>query len=67
MIKTSLPKSARKWAYVTHFDMKLRRIYTYQGKKHSYVSAGCAAPDGFPGAVYRVRPGELRLRRTAST
>jgi hypothetical protein len=51
-IKTSLPESARKWAYVTHFDMKLRRIYTYKGQQRSYVNAGCAAPPGFPGAVY---------------
>lgn len=53
VIKTSLPQSARKWAYVTHFDMKLRRIYSYGGQRHSYVNAGCAAPDGFPGAVYK--------------
>lgn len=53
LIKTSLPKSARKWAYVTHFDMKLRRTYTYEGQKHSYINAGCAAPEGFPGAVYK--------------
>ncbi len=52
VIKTTLPKTARKWAYVTHFDMKLRRIYTYQGRRHSYISAGCPAPEGFPGAVY---------------
>jgi hypothetical protein len=52
VIKTSLPKSARKWAYVTHFDMKLRRTYNYRGQRRSYVSAGCAAPAGFPGAVY---------------
>lgn len=52
VIKTSLPKSARKWAYVTHFDMKLKRTYTYAGKRRSYVSANCAAPAGFPGAVY---------------
>ncbi len=52
VIKTFLPKAARKWAYVTHFDMKLKRVYRYKGRKHSYVSAGCAAPDGFPGAVY---------------
>ena len=52
VIKTSLPHSASKWAYVTQFDMKLRRTYTYQGEKHSYVNAGCAAPPGFPGAVY---------------
>jgi hypothetical protein len=53
VIKTSLPKSARKWAYVTHFDMKLQRHYVYQGKHYSYVNAGCAAPEGFPGAVYK--------------
>lgn len=50
--QTSLPQSARKWAYVTHFDMKLRRTYSYQGKERSFLSAGCAAPEGFPGAVY---------------
>ena len=52
LIKTTLPEQARKWAYVTEFKMKLQRTYTYQGKKHSYISAGCAAPPGFPGAVY---------------
>ena len=52
LIKTFLPKPARKWAYVTHFDMHLRRVYTYKGEKHSFISAGCAAPAGFPGAVF---------------
>lgn len=52
VIKTTLPKTARQWAYVTHFDMKLRRIYTYRGHRYSYVNAGCAAPEGFPGAIY---------------
>jgi hypothetical protein len=52
VIKTTLPKPARQWAYVTHFDMKLHRVYTYNGQKHSFISAGCAAPEGFPGAVY---------------
>jgi hypothetical protein len=52
VIKTTLPQAARKWAYVTHFDMKLRRTYAYRGKRRSFISAGCAAPAGFPGAVY---------------
>lgn len=52
LIRTSLPKPARKWAYVTHFDMKLRRIYTYKGKRRSFISAGCPAPEGFTAAVY---------------
>lgn len=52
VLRTRLPKSAWKWAYVTHFEMKLRRTFTYRGKRRSFVSAACAAPAGFPGAVY---------------
>lgn len=59
VIKTTLPSSARKWAYVTKFDMKLRRTYTWRGKKRSYVNAGCAAPPGFPGAVYAFARGNF--------
>ena len=52
VIKTTLPRPAHEWAYVTHFDMRLRRTYSYRGQMHSFVSAGCPAPEGFPGAVY---------------
>jgi hypothetical protein len=52
LITTSLPKASRKWAYVTHFDMRLRRTYAYGGRRRSFLSAACAAPPGFPGAVY---------------
>jgi hypothetical protein len=70
LIRTTLPKPARKWAYLTHFDMRLRRIYSYRGQKHSYVSAGCAAPAGFPGAVYpfaRAKFGFAGGRQVTST
>lgn len=53
VIKTSLPASASDWAYVTHFDMRLRRLYSYRGKQRSYVSAGCPAPDGFTIGLYQ--------------
>jgi hypothetical protein len=53
VIKTSLPPSASEWAYVTQFDMKLRRIYTYKGRKHSYISAGCHVPPGFTIGLYQ--------------
>jgi hypothetical protein len=52
LIKTSVSKSARKWAYVTRFEMKLRRIYTYKGQQHSYISASCPAPAGFDIGLY---------------
>lgn len=53
VIETNLPKSARDWAYVTRFEMSLRRTYFWHGRRRSYLSAGCPAPPGFPGAVYR--------------
>jgi len=59
VITTSLPESAHKWAYVTHFEMTLHRIYTYRGVERSYVSASCAAPAGFPGAVYPFAKGSF--------
>lgn len=59
LIRTSLPKAAQKWAYVTHFDMRLRRTYTYKGQQHSFVSAACPAPAGFPGAVYPFARGKF--------
>lgn len=52
VIETSLPKSARDWAYVTRFEMTLRRTYVWRGKRRSFLSAGCPAPPGFPGAIY---------------
>jgi hypothetical protein len=50
-LSTSLPASAQGWAYLTHFDMTLKRLYSYKGKPRSFVSAACTAPSGFPGAV----------------
>lgn len=52
VMSTKLPKEAEGWAYLTHFDMTLDRSYRRHGKVHSYVSAACAAPAGFPGAPF---------------
>jgi hypothetical protein len=52
VMTTMLPRGAQGWAYLTHFDMTLERTYRAHGASHSYVSAACAAPAGFPGAVF---------------
>ena len=52
VMSTTLPKEAMGWAYLTHFDMTLARTYRHKGVVHSYVSAACSAPAGFPGAVF---------------
>jgi hypothetical protein len=52
VMSTSLPPAAQGWAYLTHFEMTLHRRYRFRGMAHSYVSAACGAPAGFPGAVF---------------
>ena len=52
VIETTLPAAAQRWAYVTGFNLKLHRTYMHEGHERSFVSAGCEAPKGFPGAVY---------------
>jgi hypothetical protein len=52
VMSTTLPEEAMGWAYLTHFDMTLERSYRHQGITHSYVSAACSAPEGFPGAPF---------------
>jgi hypothetical protein len=52
VMSTTLPTEAMGWAYLTHFDMTLDRSYRHHGVIHSYVSAACAAPAGFPGAPF---------------
>ena len=52
VIETTLPAAAQRWAYVTAFNLRLHRTYMHQGHERSFVSAGCEAPEGFPGAVY---------------
>jgi hypothetical protein len=69
-IRTVLPASARRWAYVTHFDMRLQRRYAYRGKQRSFVNAGCPAPAGFPGAPYPFARGTFEFadgRKITST
>lgn len=48
----SLPQSLIRWGYLKSISLDLRRTYTYRGQRRSYLSAACAAPAGFSGAVF---------------
>jgi hypothetical protein len=48
----SLPKALGSWGYVTAISLTLSRRYTYQGHRHSYLSAACPAPKGFGSASF---------------
>jgi hypothetical protein len=52
VLTTTLPGPTQKWAYLTHFDMTLHRLYDFHGERRSYVSAACSAPAGFEQAVF---------------
>jgi hypothetical protein len=52
VMSTTLPPPTQGWAYLTHFDMTLHRIYRYGGQARSYVSAACTAPAGFDSALF---------------
>lgn len=49
---STLPKALTSWGHVTGLEMSLARRYSYRGRRHSFVSAGCPAPRGFPGALF---------------
>lgn len=48
----SLPKVTSDSGYVTGLSLTLGRNFSHGGKRHSYISAGCPAPKGFPGASF---------------
>lgn len=48
----SVPESVNHYGYLKRISLNLFRLFTYRGRVHSYLSAACAAPPGFPGAVF---------------
>jgi hypothetical protein len=52
VLSATLPAALRSWGNLTAIEMTLSRRYAYQGKSHSYISAGCPAPKGFGRAVF---------------
>lgn len=49
---SNLPEVTADSGYVTGLSMTLGKTFSAHGQRHSYVSAGCPAPKGFPGAVF---------------
>ena len=47
-----LPARLNRYGYVKRISLFLHRNFTYRGRPHSYLSAACAAPSGFPGATF---------------
>lgn len=52
VLSTKIPRLASDLGYVTDVALVFDRRYRYRGKKYSFLSARCAAPSGFPGAIF---------------
>jgi hypothetical protein len=51
-LKAVLPDAAGNSGYITGLSLELGRNFTSHGSRRSYISAGCPAPQGFPGATF---------------
>jgi hypothetical protein len=54
-----IPKIAAQLGYVTNVSLTFERRYAYHGRSRSFLSARCAAPAGFPGAVFTLARGSF--------
>jgi hypothetical protein len=52
ILSANLPRVAAQWGYISGVSLKLQRRFHYKGEPRSYISAGCPAPRGFPGATF---------------
>jgi hypothetical protein len=52
VITAQLPLSVNRNGYLRSIFLQLQRRYVFRGRHRAYLSAGCAAPAGFPGALF---------------
>jgi len=48
----TLPSIASQYGYISAFNLSLRRTYRHHGRRMSYASAACPAPEGFTEANF---------------
>jgi hypothetical protein len=61
VLRARIPKLGGGLGSITQIDLSIWRRYSFGGKRRSYVSAACGAPDGFPGAVFPFAHGSFRF------
>lgn len=48
----TVPPRTRRTAHITSFSLRLRRVFSVEGERRGFLSAGCPAPEGFPSATF---------------
>jgi hypothetical protein len=59
VLAAKIPTLAGGLGSVTKIDLRIGRNYTYHGQRHSFLSASCAAPAEFPGAIFSLAKGSF--------
>jgi hypothetical protein len=69
VISTTIPRIASDLGYVTDISLTFGRRYRHDGEARSFISARCAAPSGFPGALFNFAKGSFSFAdgRTVAT
>jgi hypothetical protein len=52
LLSAALPDATGTSGYITGLSLDLGRNYASDGSRRSFISAGCPAPKGFPGATF---------------
>jgi hypothetical protein len=52
VLVAEMPRVGSEWGFVSGLTLTLGRSFRYRGERRDYLSAGCPAPPGFPGAVF---------------
>jgi hypothetical protein len=52
VLHASLPRATGDWGYVTGLQLKLGGAFAAHGENRRFLTAGCPAPEGFPGAIF---------------
>jgi hypothetical protein len=59
VVSAAIPTLAGGLGHVTDINLELGRKFRYKGQAHSLLSASCAAPPGFPGAIFTFAEGKF--------
>ncbi|MBK5219873.1 MAG: hypothetical protein JJE35_08810 [Thermoleophilia bacterium] len=61
VLATRVPKLAGGIGSITEISLEIGREYTYRGQRRAYVSASCAAPEGFSVGIFPFLRGNFRF------
>lgn len=59
VLTTRIPVLAGGGGSITQISLEIGRQYRFHGQNRSFISASCAAPSGFPGAIFTFARGSF--------